>query len=404
MELGREFNRALHAPIARDLYRTIIKCLEEEYSIPRRLAIQLAMRSDSVKDALKILRHASYHIVNRSNPEIASNRMEFVPVIMPVWKKGDKRTKEEQEHQDKGHYPSDPDCDACQRALMQNKPARRGTYKRDKDCITVSMDGMDHTTEDNNHHRYTFGLVVHATSFPIVMNTRDKSSATIARVFHKMKAFLETISDPGNHNEYRIERLITDPGTEFQKDMQKYLDDHKIEHLTGQVDRHSANCLSENMNKHIQRYATVMGIQAFGDDEMSQLVWGELIRHATFLRQLNPITAAQKEAGTTARQEQTGKYEDFDYSRLNTFGEKAYVYVKKKDRKGKVSQRAIRCFWAGLQEDCIDPIMGGHRFVPYTKKNGDVQVYPSMTAVTFRVFRGDFQKHSFPQSMLIVVL
>ena len=392
-EMGRAFSSALRAPTARDVYRSIIKTLEKDYNIPRRVAIQFAMRSDSVNDALKNLRHASYHIINRSHPEIISNDMRSVPVLMPVWKKGDKRTKDQRDHQDAGHYPREPDCDACQRALMRDKPARRGTAPRDRDCVTVSMDGMDHTDEDNNHHRYTFGLCVHATSYPLVINTREKNAATIARVFHKMKAFLEMISDPGNRTEYRIERLITDPGTEFQGKMKEYLEESKIEHLQGQVDHHTSNSLSENMNMHLQRYATVMGIQAFGDDETSQLVWGELIRHAAFLRQHNSITTTQKEAGITARQEQTGKFEAFDFSQLNTFGEKAYVYVKKKSRKGKVSQRAIRCFWVGVQEGCIDPIMGAHRFIPYTKKGGHIQLYPTITAITFRIFRGEFPLH-----------
>ena len=115
-----------------------------------------------------------------------------------------------------------------------------------------------------------------------------------------------------------------------------------------EVDRHTDNSIVENRNKMISIKASAMAFTAMGENE--ELYWRqagcELVRWANECLNHRPISTAQKKEGIAPHQQQYGGKEslqDASEIEIKAWGELTYIYVKKKDRDGKLAPKAVRC-------------------------------------------------------------
>ena len=142
--------------------------------------------------------------------------------------------------------------------------------------------------------------------------------------------------------------------------MREQLSNLKIINRVGEIDRHTDNSIVENRNQRAQLVSTAIAATAMGDniDLYAPMAGCELINWANELINHQPITDVQKLHFQNPYNEQF-RCEEFKdiYSAygvpIGTWGELCYVYVKKKDRKGKLSPRAIRAIWNGVERDYV---------------------------------------------------
>ena len=134
-----------------------------------------------------------------------------------------------------------------------------------------------------------------------------------------------------------------------------------------------------------------MAITAMGEnvDQYWQQAGCELISWSNELYNHTSITKDQKEKGITAHQDQYGGEEDLEAANeipIRTWGELTYIYVKKKDRHGKLSPRAIRCIWNGRNQDNIKSISG----IPIVAVDGKWQLQKPIHSAQAVTIRGCF--------------
>ena len=128
----------------------------------------------------------------------------------------DTRDKTKAQHDKSGHRPKMDGYDACEKAYMQAKAARKGAKVRGE-MNTVNGDLIDVVHPDNNGDRYGFDAIVIKTSFRDVAMMSTKDSATTAKAWRKkILPRLESLSAPGRPEDYKVERFHHDHGTEFE--------------------------------------------------------------------------------------------------------------------------------------------------------------------------------------------
>lgn len=166
---------------------------------------------------------------------------------------------------------------------------------------------------------------------------KKKQSSVVAAAWKKMKASVEAKTDPGGKQEYKIEMVRTDPGSEFKGTMTQALEEAQVIHSVGEVDRHADGAVVENRNGKLQEVGTAIAVTACGDNLplYDQLMQGDIIEWANELMNHTEITKHQKEEGITAWQEQYNTKDTLDTAygvKPQVFGELCYMYVKAKNR------------------------------------------------------------------------
>ena len=144
-------------------------------------------------------------------------------------------------------------------------------------------------------------------------------SSVTAVHFDKLKNRIEAVSAPGKPEDYCIEAVHRDQGSEFEGAMKQYMADSNLINIRTEKDRHSANALVETRNKSLAITASAMLYTAVGtvEDYITQLS-GESLRWACQLINNSPITHHQRENGLTAYQEQTGRPSPLETSTVYT--------------------------------------------------------------------------------------
>ena len=286
--------------------------------------------------------------------------------------------KELQEHIDGGHaVPLDPKlgikCDACTKAFMRDKAAFQMTRsKHEEQLETMNGDLLDMGVQDCNGDRYNFNAVVVKTRLGKSGGMPRKESAGVMKLLARFKAWIEAKTDPGDKEKYRIQRFTHDPGSEFEGAVRKGLADLKVQNSLGEVDRHTDNSVVENRNGRLQNVATAMAVTAMGDNVeiyapqagCQLIMWAnELINHTM-------ISDLQKKEMITAHQEQYNTKETLHEAygiQIHTWGELCYIYVKKKDRSGKLTPKAVRCVWNGTNLGNSRSVSG----IPIVARDGE---------------------------------
>ena len=101
------------------------------------------------------------------------------------------------------------------------------------------------------------------------------------------------------------------------------------------------------------------------------------------------ISTEQKKEGITPHQQQYGGKEslqDASEIEIKAWGELTYIYVKKKDRDGKLAPKAVRCIWNGTNPDNIRSVSG----IPIVAKNGQWQLMKPIHSAQAITIRGCF--------------
>ena len=137
--------------------------------------------------------------------------------------------------------------------------------------------------------------------------------------------------------------------------------------------------------------ACAMAITAMGENVEGhwQQAGCELARWSNEMINHTSISPEQKKLGITAHQQQFGGTEDLESANeipIYTWGELTYIYVKKKDRNGKLSPRAARCIWNGRNHDHSHSISG----IPIVAADSKWQLQKPIHSARVVVSRGIF--------------
>jgi len=283
---------------------------------------------------------------------------------------------------------------------MQDKPAH-GVSKTANEPKLETMNGdlMDMKEKDCAGNRYPFNTVMLQSRLGMSEGLKNKSSIEVTKAFTKMKAWVEAKTDPGDKTGYKIQVFSHDPGTEFQGAMQEELAKHKIMNRIGEVDRHTDNSVVENRNKRVGVISTAIAITAMGEniEKYAPKVGCELAKWATDVVNHTSITKEQKESGKTAWQEQFGTTETLVEAYgipIHSWGELTYVFLKKRDRNGKLSPRAVKCIWNGPSRKYAHSICA----IPITQEGDGWKLHKPISSAQVKVIRGVFPLKEKPRN------
>ena len=148
-----------------------------------------------------------------------------VPACINVLK--DTRDKEYRLHCQNAHRPMMQGCPSCEMAYMQQKGARKKTKYRIT-YNTLNADLLDMGVPDNNNERYGLNLVLHGKAFGDLDVQKRKIGHVTARAFHDSKSYIEALGAPGRPEDFRVEMVHHDPGSEFEGAFKNYLEDSNI--------------------------------------------------------------------------------------------------------------------------------------------------------------------------------
>ena len=290
------------------------------------------------------------------------------------------------QHELAGHYPKVRGCDVCARAFMQSLAAKRGGLadSANKHLATLNVDLIDWGRADNNNCRYSLTGVITDTAFPTIRQLVGKSGADASKAIRSMVAEIERISFSSATEQYKIERIHKDQGSEFKAE---HLDDcakGNILSTTGEESRHTDCAVVEGFNKTVEHTATALALTALSNPDHAIDLHGELSRQATKLIRLRSRTAFQKETGISAWREQTLSDPDSTEVQLR-WGSLTYGFIKKEDRAHKLEQRAYAAIFVGTD----DAIIGAVRLVPFiVSPDGSIKLFKTKVTKTYQSFDG----------------
>ena len=112
-------------------------------------------------------------------------------------------------------------------ACMQQKGARKKTTYRIT-YSTLNADLLDMGVPDCNNERYGFNLMLRGKAFGDLEMQKRKTGHVTARSFHDQKNYIEALGAPGRPEDFRVEMVHHDPGSEFEGAFKTYLEDSNI--------------------------------------------------------------------------------------------------------------------------------------------------------------------------------
>ena len=254
---------------------------------------------------------------------------------------------------EKGHVR----CEACIKASIRDKKASANISTHEDKLVTLNLDTVVFGTPNCNGDRYLINGVVKGTGFGICKGQPNKDSSNTSKTVADMISFIESRTDPGNKTGYKIQRVHTDPGSEYRAAFKEEMERRKILFTIGEVDRHTDNAVIENRNQRVVNVSTAMFLKAVGEnfELYSPMVGCEVAKWANHCINHTFITPMQKEQRQTAYQEQ---FNDRDATLFSTsgiqveeWGTLCYLYIIKKKRTHKMSTKAVRCIWNGVNTE-----------------------------------------------------
>ena len=287
-------------------------------------------------------------------------------------------------------------CHGCVTAAMRAPAGYKGGGSKERDLESVGGDTVDYKTLDINGHRYGSHWVLLKTMYAKLKMIRLKTASSTAKAFLEAKAHFEALVDPGCINNYKIQRVGRDPGTEFLGEFLDAAAEHNIPRETGAVDIHHCQGIQENRHKMMHRAAIAMCAHCCKHQKDANLMFGNAASWGTELVNHSSITKEQKRLGITAFEQtiaNSGRSVTSASILANVpvFGEALYCFVPLKKRPigvdGKHAWRAIRCLFAGLDPD----IDGAVIVIPYERDGDDWALYPALGGILkYIVVQGKF--------------
>jgi hypothetical protein len=271
---------------------------------------------------------------------------------------------------------------------MQATKAKRGGATKERDLVTVNVDCMISTEADCNGTTIDLNCVLVKTLFGKVRSLASKTSASMALAWRRIKNKMESITDPGGKLNFRVQRVHSDPGTEFLGGFEEELAADNIVITKGEVNRHTDNCIVEGRNKRVQILAAAMSITACMNEEIAISLRGESMTWASEMLNHIPTTPAQKEAGITPYEEQSGEIgasKEFT-KQYPVFGEMVFLWVRQGKRSSKVWKRGLKCVFTGISDTTPRAI----RATPYQRRGEYIDVLRTMEGVRWTAVPGVF--------------
>ena len=114
------------------------------------------------------------------------------------------------------------------------------------------------------------------------------------------------------------------------------------------------------------------------------------MRWSNTLNNHKPITEQQIQDNLTPAMVQWGPHDKLEVADIFIWGSLAYGWIPLKDRAGKVSPRAEKAIWVGLD----DETPGAHRLVPFVERTDEVDFLPTVKCMRARAYDGVFPLHS----------
>ena len=255
----------------------------------------------------------------------------------------------------------------------------------------ANLDTMFHAGPDNNGNLYSLNMVVLRSRLGMTAQLRDKSSRTTANAFRKMKRMLEAKTAPGRAEGWRLEEVRHDPGSEFKGAFLDELAKDNIINEVGEVDRHTSSALIEGRHLMLQTRSAALAVTAFGTNaHYAESLHGELVRWSNTLTNHKPITEQQIKDDITPAMAQWGPTARLDVDEIFIWGSLAYAWIPLKDRAGKVSPRAVKGIWVGMD----DETPGAHRILPFIESTNEVEFLGTVKCMRARVYDGVFPLHN----------
>ena len=263
------------------------------------------------------------------------------------------------DHVKSGHVlplPEGCKCEGCIKGSMRDKIAFKQTRAPDSKLETMSVDTLHIGGPDCAGNQWNLTMLMNNSALGMCQGTARQDSATAAKVIAKTINYIEAKTDPGNKTGYKIECCHKDPGSQFKGAVTEMLAEKKIVNSTGETDRHTDNAKVENRNQRLQNIASAMQVTAMGEnvDMYSEAVGCETVKWANHCINHSEITPLQKEEKKTAYQDQFRCNDTLDTAygiEIQPWGALCYVYVLKKNRESRLSPKAVRCIWNGVNLD-----------------------------------------------------
>jgi hypothetical protein len=167
----------------------------------------------------------------------------------------------------------------------------------------------------------------------------------------KTKAWIEATADPGGKNGYKIGRHKSDPGSEMKGAMTHAMAISQVQNHKGGMDVHTDQSFVERAHQQVQQMQASMFHQDIlnqpDDEALAFKVWGKSGRRAKQNLNHSPMTEEQGHVGISAIEQLSSKRglskEYVDSTPAFLAG--GWVHVPKKNRKSKVSPRAVKAVY-----------------------------------------------------------
>ena len=192
---------------------------------------------------------------------------------------------------------------------------------------------------------------------------------------------MESLTDPGNKDQYKIQRVQVDPGTEFRGNFERYCAAENIVLTRGGVKDKKAQCYVEGAQGTLQPQASAQAINCFMNEDFAILARGNLFSHAADVKLHTKRRGEEKSIYEQQIVCEPGFSENW-LKRTPTFGWLIFGYLKKDKRNSKVWGTAVMGYFAGWSKDTPDAAI----ITPFTEQDDVVTLYPDIECTRYVVF------------------
>ena len=103
---------------------------------------------------------------------------------------------------------------------MREKRAHKGAATKERPMVTANLDCALVSELDINNTKTDLAMVLPDSGWAEFKALGSKESSATANAFDKMKHRVQSLTDPGGINDYKIQRVQVDPGSEFRGDFE----------------------------------------------------------------------------------------------------------------------------------------------------------------------------------------
>ena len=279
-------------------------------------------------------------------------------------------------------------CKAC--LMGKLRAAKYYLGGADKERLkTLNADTIVMKVKSSNGNTDAYHGVMTRSRYGVLCPNPDKSSASTAKSYLVAKHEIESITDPGGVEGYKIQRNHTDHGTEFEGAHKVAVMNDRVIITKTLVGSHQENCFIEQENGSVETMAIAAAAVGIPDETVVGQLWDELYVHSRRARNHISVTDDQKKGGYTVAEEQMqlSGISDlwFDGMQGLSFGMGIYVFVRKHNRATKLAWHAIECIFVGQDVN----VPGAMRAMPYKVVDGKYILGKTLITKKFVPMQGE---------------